>query len=159
VVALEEMTRKDPREPHEQAVGLRCACGGALREVTLRDFDFTTLAGVAAVLVEAPGLRCDACRGETLEGEVVNDVLAELTLRVVLTPGRLPADHARFLRRRMGLTQAALADRVGCAPESVARWEAGGASPRVDLRVRLAALAHLLRGLWRSAVAEHPGTG
>jgi transcriptional regulator with XRE-family HTH domain len=50
-----------------------------------------------------------------------------------------PAAVVRAARREAGLTQRALADRVGTTQSAVARWEAGADSPRLDT------LAALLR--------------
>ena len=62
-------------------------------------------------------------------------------------PERLPGDHARFLRKHMRLSQKALAERMGCVRETVAKWEIGEAviSPQQDMLLRSIATAYLLR--------------
>jgi transcriptional regulator with XRE-family HTH domain len=50
-----------------------------------------------------------------------------------------PGAIVRAARREAGLTQRALAERVGTTQSAVARWEAGADSPRLDT------LAALLR--------------
>ena len=131
----------------DTTMDIRCACGGTLHEVTLHNFDFTAFAGIAVTLAEAPGYRCSACGKETLGGEVINLVLRELAPRVIQMPKRLPGDHARFLRKHMRLSQKALAERMGCARETVAKWEIGETviSPQHDMQLRSIATAHLLR--------------
>jgi len=52
-----------------------------------------------------------------------------------------PASWTRELRRRAGLTQAALARRAGTSQSAVARLEAGQVQPTVDTLRRLAAAA------------------
>ncbi len=46
----------------------------------------------------------------------------------------------REARLAAGLTQGALADRMGVPGPSIARWEAGTVMPRVDTALRLAAI-------------------
>ncbi len=60
--------------------------------------------------------------------------------------GRIALRQARVAA---GLTQQALADRVGVVRPEIARWEAGGRLPRVDTAVRLAlALDTTVEKLW-----------
>ncbi len=60
--------------------------------------------------------------------------------------GRIALRQARL---SAGLTQQALADRVGVVRPEIARWEAGGRVPRVDTAVRLArALDTTVEELW-----------
>jgi len=46
----------------------------------------------------------------------------------------------RRLRRRLGLTQVALAKRLGCAPNTVATWERGLYEPQKLMRIIVKAL-------------------
>ncbi len=60
------------------------------------------------------------------------------------------ADEVQRLRKRLGVTQRELADLVGVAPNSVARWERG------ELGVRESA-ARLMRLLVKQAAKRRPG--
>lgn len=51
----------------------------------------------------------------------------------------------RGIRRRLHLTQAALAARLGVAQMTVSRWESGGAPVRGVMRVALAAVEAAMR--------------
>lgn len=113
----------------------RCICGGVIRRVTLKEFDFTPLAGVPALLENVPGLRCDRCKGETLMGDVISEALRSIAYVMIESPDRATADEARYLRRTLQNTQQELADRMGIARETVAQWERGASeiSPQHDL--------------------------
>jgi len=109
----------------DDAMTMKCECGGLLKAVKLDSFDFTPLAGIPVTLVGVPGLRCAKCKGATLEGEVINYVTHALASVLARQPERLSSAHARFLRKYLRLTQQALADRMGIARETVADWERG----------------------------------
>ena len=77
---------------------------------------------------------CRACRsGSTFasgcvisETGLLTTVSLELTARVYVTYYQLvTGDEVRRLRKRLGLTQAQFAQKVGVAQNSVARWERG----------------------------------
>jgi transcriptional regulator with XRE-family HTH domain len=129
------MTEKIKPKKH---AAIRCECGGKLRSVKLKNFDFTNWAGVPSNLEAVPGYRCDSCGGETLPGVVVNMLLRVMSLCVIRLPHRLPAEIARFVRRVLQITQQELADRMGIARETVAQWECGekDISPQHDLILR-----------------------
>lgn len=125
---------------------MRCECGGELRAARLEDYDFTPLAGIPCRLVNAPGLRCARCGWETVTGGVINRVLDGLVVEVAQLPARLTPDLARFLRKRMRLTQQELANRMAIGRETVAKWECGMVeiSSALDGNLRMIALSHLL---------------
>lgn len=129
---------KQRMKPRKQAMVVRCECGGTLRSVTLKDFDFTNWAGVRSRLEAVPGYRCSSCGGETLPGTVINSILRVMGLAAIRLPHRLPAELARFVRRILQITQQELADRMGIARETVAQWECGEKeiSPQHDLILR-----------------------
>lgn len=89
-------------------------------------------------VIELPGvvlldavtvLACDAC--ERWVSRSVPDVEALATaaaLARVRRRERLDAPALRFLRRRLGLGRAELADALGVRPDLVARWESGVAA-------------------------------
>lgn len=46
------------------------------------------------------------------------------------------------MRRKRGMTQASLAQKMGVTQSMVAKWEAGGSCPRGEVLTRLADLLH-----------------
>lgn len=62
----------------------------------------------------------------------------------------LDAESIRALRRRLNLTQARFAARVGCAQGAVAMWERGQRTPR-------GLYARAIRHLMAEAEREEPG--
>jgi DNA-binding transcriptional regulator YiaG len=129
---------KEKMKPKKRTTATRCECGGTLRSVTLKDFDFTNWAGIRSRLEAVPGYRCTSCRGETLPGTVINTALRVMGLSAIRLRHRLPAELARFVRRILQITQQELADRMGIARETVAQWERGEneISPQHDLILR-----------------------
>lgn len=124
-------------------MAIRCECGGEFRATKLATFDFTSIAGLPSELRNVRGLKCSNCEETTLEGRVINAALNILTLKLVRQSARLSQDHSRFLRKRLGLSQQALADRMGIDRVTVARWESSGEiSLQHDLILRALALAH-----------------
>lgn len=123
--------------PDEGAVNCD-ECSARLEPVTLTNYDFSAWAGMHVILKSAPGYRCSGCGGETIPGVVVNASLAAVALAFIGLPHRLPAQHARYVRRSLGITQNELADRMGIARETVAQWECGEReiSPQHDLILR-----------------------
>ena len=126
---------------------LRCECGGVLKEATLAKFDFTPVAGIPSVLRNTPGLRCNRCHLPTLDGTVINETLRLMALAIAKQPERMTADHAKFSRKHMQLTQQALAERMGIARETIADWERGRdpISAQHDLMLRALVIVHLMR--------------
>jgi DNA-binding transcriptional regulator YiaG len=117
---------------------LKCTCGGILKRATLKDFDFRAFAGIPSTLHDARGFRCEACGGETIPGDVINDALRSLVFAIVQMKQLLPGDLARFLRRRLRLSQQEIADRMNVNRVTVADWERGAAaiSPQHDFTLR-----------------------
>lgn len=118
----------------------KCECGGTYRRVKLPSYDFSGFAGLPVELRDAPGLRCDACSGVALDGEIINAALLLLTQQILGLPRVLSPDEAKFLRKRLQLSQKALAERMHIQRETVAAWECGQKplSPQHD---------YILRGL------------
>lgn len=119
---------------------LKCECGGTLRRVTIKTYDFTGFAGLPSKLHDVPGLRCDKCGEEALQGDVINASLVALTQMVLTLPRVLLPQEAKFLRKRLQLSQKDLAERMGIQRETVGAWECGQKplSPQHD---------YILRGL------------
>jgi DNA-binding transcriptional regulator YiaG len=123
---------------------MRCECGGEFGVTRLATYDFTPIAGLPSQLANIRGLRCARCGDTTLEGRVINAAMNLLTVEVTRVPARLSPEHSRFLRRRLGLSQQALAGRMGVHRVTVADWETGRAeiSPQHDHILRSMVLAH-----------------
>jgi DNA-binding transcriptional regulator YiaG len=119
---------------------IKCDCGGTYHRVILERFDFSALAGLPTELRGAPGLRCDRCGGETLQGDVISAALVALAQKILALPRVLTPQEARFLRKRLQLSQKDLAERMSITRETVAAWECGQKplSPQND---------YILRGL------------
>jgi DNA-binding transcriptional regulator YiaG len=124
---------------------MRCECGGTLQETLLASYDFSPFAGLPVVLADVPGYRCDTCGGEALPGSVIDFTLDYLAAEIVRSPERLSGDQARYLRKHLGLSQKALAERMGIYRETVAKWECGESeiSPQHDYILRGLAILHL----------------
>lgn len=118
----------------------KCECGGTYRRVKLPSYDFSGFAGLPVELRGAPGLRCDACGGVALDGEIINAALLLLAQQILRLQRVLSPDEAKFLRKRLQLSQKALAERMRIQRETVAAWECGQKplSPQHD---------YILRGL------------
>lgn len=117
-----------------------CECGGTYHRVKLERYDFSGFAGLPVELRGAPGLRCDTCNGVMIEGEVISAALLFLTQQILRLPRVLFPKEATFLRKRLQLSQKALAERMHIQRETVAAWECGQKplSPQHD---------YILRGL------------
>lgn len=87
---------------------------------------------VSIPALEVP--RCRAC------GELVFDTVADEQINVMLRKqlNLMTPDDIRLGRRRLGLTQAALADQLGVAEKMVGDWEEG-------LAIQSRAMNNLLR--------------
>jgi DNA-binding transcriptional regulator YiaG len=122
---------------------LPCHCGGTLRYGHLSNFDFSSFVGVPVRLTSVPGYTCDQCGAHTLEGALINDLERVLALVITQKPWLVSSQEARFMRRHLGLTQDKLAERLGVARETVARWETGSEriSPHHDLNLRTVVIA------------------
>lgn len=108
-------------------VKLPCACGGELERTTLAEFDFSRYAGegMTVNLVKAPGYRCDRCGAQTLDGEVIEEVLSKLGQAMAVGRERLGHDELRFLRKHLGLTQQELGEKLEINRVTIADWERG----------------------------------
>jgi DNA-binding transcriptional regulator YiaG len=119
---------------------MKCACGGVYRRVKMERYDFSGFAGLPVEVRDVPILRCNKCGEEEIEGVVISAVLLALTQTILGLPRILSPDEAKFLRKRLQLSQKDLAERMGVIRETVAAWECGQKplSPQND---------YILRGL------------
>jgi putative zinc finger/helix-turn-helix YgiT family protein len=79
---------------------------GTLHEITIPDF---------------PVEKCGVCGEITIGSETDTIVAAALRKHLDL----LQPDRIRAARKRLGMTQQELAERLGCASETLSRWESG----------------------------------
>jgi putative zinc finger/helix-turn-helix YgiT family protein len=87
------------------------------------DHDMSPFFGLDARLTRAAALVCNHCGEATLDGSVIEAAERALGRLVVRGTGPLRPNEVRFLRGLMGLSQQALAERLGVHRVSVARWE------------------------------------
>lgn len=67
------------------------------------------------------------------------------------------SSRLRDARKAAGLSQQALADRVGVAQQHIARWEGGAVEPKVRMAVRLSqALGTTVNALWQTDEPPSP---
>lgn len=124
----------------------RCECGGEFKATTVATYDFTPIAGIPAQLKNVRALVCARCGGVTLDGRIINVALNAIAIAITRLPSRLTHERSRFLRRRLGLSQQALAERMGIDRVTVAKWETSGEiSPQHDHMLRGLVLAHCAR--------------
>lgn len=134
---------------------IRCSTchQGTMTEGHVAEYDARAVFAldVPVLLAEAPALVCDRCGAVMLTGEVVEVAEIALARLLVEQGGDLMPKEVRFLRAMLGMSQAALDERLGMDPGAVARWE-GGEAPGA----RLASVA--LRSLvgW-FLVEQNPG--
>lgn len=105
---------------------IRCDCGGVLKPATLAKYDFTPYAGIPVHLSNVRGYRCSKCGDESIDGATINHTLNLVAYELTQIPNhRLNGAAARYLRKRLGFTQARLAEAMDISRETVADWERG----------------------------------
>lgn len=124
----------------------------------VEDYDMSPYFGLDARLIRAPALVCNHCGEVALEGPVIEAAERTLAQLVVRGTGPLRPKAVRFLRGLMGLSQAALGERLGVHRVSVARWEteASGVGALESFALRTMAAWHLGDAELARAVASVP---
>lgn len=124
-----------------------CSCGGKLKPVRLATHDLIDYTGLEGTIENVPGFRCTKCKGENLDGQVINDLLRMVAVRICAIPTRLPPEAARYLRRVFGGTQKDMATTMAVNRVTVAKWECGDEpiSPHHDSLLRAIAMMPLIR--------------
>lgn len=119
---------------------MRCECGETMTAWRAPEYDFSSYAGpgLTVMLESVPVLRCQGCGSLALEGELVDKILSHLAQAMTVAPLRLNFAELRFLRKHLGLTQHALAARLGISRVTVADWERGAEpiSPTHETKLR-----------------------
>lgn len=126
---------------------MKCAnCGKNTKTAkVVDDFDLSELTGVPAAVERMRVYRCSTCGSETVAGPDLERVLGALTVAVAAREGRLTGAEARFLRKRLGLTQDELGHRLGANKITISDWERGAEtiSKHYDYILRGLVLVHL----------------
>ena len=136
---------------------LVCECGGRLLATTLVRYDFSPYVGFEVILNGMDGLKCNKCGGETIPGEMVDQVLIYTVVEIAKQPRRLNSAEARYLRHSIEATQEGLATMMGIIRGTVAKWEAEGGEISVqhDFMLRVFALTKLIaKGILPSDYAK-----
>ncbi len=127
-----------------------CRCGGELERVFLEGFDFSPYikSGFGIRFEAFPVLRCQECAGETVASVDIETGLKVVAATLIESDDRLGPAAAKTIRRIAGLTQQALADRLGASRETVANWERTSSnkfiSPQYDYMLRGVVATELL---------------
>lgn len=122
-----------------------CDRGGVLKPVRLPRYDFSAEAGMPVALLDVDVLKCDKCGAEVLDGKIINGAMNKLLEVLLQAPRRFEPQSAKFIRSSIGCTQEELAERMGIARETVARWESGeqDISVQNDFILRVMAIRRL----------------
>jgi HTH-type transcriptional regulator / antitoxin MqsA len=98
--------------------------------------------GGRTVEVEDTFYRCPECGEAFYAGGMADDALRRATAAIRAEDGLLPPGEIAALRRRYGLTQAALERLIGAGPKTVVRWERGTVSQNRTADTLLRVLRH-----------------
>lgn len=117
-------------------------CGGSM---TVRLETRRFYLGLAGVLVEHVQVRhCPACGDEARSDPGLEQLHAQLARLLTCKEAALVAWEVRFLREYLGLSDSALARRLGVTQETVSRWQQPdqplAMSPRAERLLRLMAV-------------------
>lgn len=118
------------------------SCKHKMAPKRLPSYDAGSLLGMRSVNVrDVPALVCPKCKNIILDGALLDSLHEQLLLDVLSNGHVLGGEEVRFIRKALGLSQAALADRLGVHRVSVARWESGEAPLDGPTSVAIRALA------------------
>jgi DNA-binding transcriptional regulator YiaG len=106
---------------------IKCGqCSGHMKQKTLKEYEAGAVFGLKRVLLRRVSvLVCDRCGAVMLPGNVLDQVQETLATWMAQNTEDLVPSTFRFLRKHFGMTQAALATRLGVARLTVHRWECG----------------------------------
>lgn len=102
-------------------------CPNCTRKMTqkiLRSYEAGPLLGMRSVtLKNLPALVCPKDKSVIVNGGLLDALHDRLLVHVVTNGNVLCGEEVRFIRKALGLSQAAFAERLGVHRVSVARWE------------------------------------
>jgi DNA-binding transcriptional regulator YiaG len=96
-------------------------------------------------LLNGVKIQHDADYGELVSIDHLPDLFMAIAFNLVRKPDRLTGAEMRFLRKRMGATQAELANELWVSEQTVANYEKGKTEPGpADRALRFLFLAHVV---------------
>lgn len=99
-------------------------CKRKMTQKVLRSYEAGSLLGMRSVKIEnLPALVCPKDKSVIVNGGLLDALHDRLLVHVVTNGHVLCGEEVRFIRKALGLSQAALAERLGVHRVSVARWE------------------------------------
>jgi DNA-binding transcriptional regulator YiaG len=108
-------------------------------------YHFTASGLPNVYLLSGVKIERDAGYGELVTIDHLPDLIMAIAFRLVSKPERLTGTEMRFLRKRMGVTQADLAKELWVNEQTVANYEKGKTEPGpADRALRLLFLAHVV---------------
>lgn len=84
------------------------------------------LMGLPVVLKDAAVVETDAAGDETVTIPDMGALVAAIAVNRCLEPRKLAGGEIRFMRKALGMTQAAFAETLDIDPATVSRWENDG---------------------------------
>lgn len=84
------------------------------------------LMGIPVILKDAAMVETDAAGDETVTIPDMDALVAAIAVNRCLEPGKLAGGEVRFMRKALGMTQAAFAETLDIDPATVSRWENDG---------------------------------
>jgi DNA-binding transcriptional regulator YiaG len=131
-------------------------CKQCVSEMRVQGYEHVT--DVAGVLVrDASGTApvCPECGAVELPLSRVRRYEQRAAATAMRETAEPSGAMVRYARRALGKTQVELADLLGCAPETVSRWETG--SVPIPAAMRLALVALLDMAFYAPAAPAKPG--
>ena len=100
-------------------------CGKKIERKTIHEFSDGVILGVSGVVLVDSVIRyrCPACGFEATSIPRQSELGPAMAVARVKHPQKLAGRDIRFLRKEMGLTAKALAEKIGVHGETVSRWE------------------------------------
>ena len=89
-------------------------------------FHEENLMGLPVILKDAAVVETDAAGDETVTIPDMDALVAAIAVNRCLEPGKLAGGEIRFMRKALGMTQAAFAETLEIDPATVSRWENDG---------------------------------
>jgi DNA-binding transcriptional regulator YiaG len=109
-----------------------------------KPYHFTASGLPNVYLLSGVKIERDGDYGELVTIDHLPDLIMAIAFSLVRKPDRLTGAEVRFLRKRIGITQAELAEELWVSEQTVANYEKGKTEPGpADRALRLLFLAHV----------------